>query len=79
MEAREMLERMAAIYGATCHDTGRPGETPNRDNFKSNKKGLESMQAALRELAKEHYDDVGGWHTPCALGSMVFAIMELEL
>ena len=65
MEAREMLERMAE----TAWDKWSKGDSNLED----------AIQAALRELAKEHYDDVGGWHTPCALGSMVFAIMELEL
>ena len=36
------------------------------------------IQAALRELAKDHRDP-DGWHTPCELGSKVLAITELEL
>ena len=82
MNPNEMLERMAAAQGATLHDcSDHPGEAPNPDRFKPNRKGLEAMQAALRELVastqpQQMIDDTG-WVIDVA--QTVFAITELDL
>ena len=81
MNPNEMLERMAAAQGATLHDcSDHPGEAPNPDRFKPNRKGLGAMQAALHELAstkrQPHMDRM---ILATAVGLIVLDITELEL